>query len=58
MDFLSLTAEGKEVKNPVVRILGLKCEKAMIFENSYFPLRTFNVNFFPKSVQIHQSFGA
>ena len=53
MDFLSLKAKGKEVKNPVVRTQGLKCEKAMIFENSHFPLRTFNVNLLPRSVLIH-----
>ena len=54
MDFISLKAEGKEAKSPVVRIQRLQCGKAMTFENCQIPLRTFNVNFPPRSVLFHK----
>ena len=58
MDFITLKAEEKEVKRPVVGIQSLQCGKAMTFENIHIPLRAFNVNILPKSVLFHQSFKA
>ena len=57
MDFISLQAEGKEAKSPVVSIESLQCGKAMTFVNCHILLRTFNVHFLPRSVLFHQSFG-
>ena len=47
---MSLKAEGKEAKSPVVRMQRLQCGKAMTFVDCYIPLRTFNVHFPPRSV--------
>ena len=57
VDFISLKAEGKEAKSPVVSIQSLQCRKAMTFENCHILLRIFNVHFLPRSVLFHQSFG-
>ena len=53
MDFISLKAEGKETKSPVLRIQSLQRGKAMTFEKC-----PFSVHFLLRSVLFHQIFGA